>query len=139
MAWYRQFWNLVRANRLERDLQKEAAFHVTERAEASILASRVLASISSAPFEIKGSTTPFSRTCSIGWASFPWIPSMPQAVSAEAVLSLADVALYRAKNGGRNRAVAALPLETGNPPKSSSAALPSAQFVELSGEGLIKL
>jgi len=111
----------------------------TERAEASILASRVLASISSAPFEIKGSTTPFSRTCSIGWASFPWIPSMPQAVSAEAVLSLADVALYRAKNGGRNRAVAALPLETGNPPKSSSAALPSAQFVELSGEGLIKL
>ncbi len=111
----------------------------TERSEASILASRVLAAISSAPFGIKGSPTLLSRSCSIGWASFPWIPSMPQAVSAEAVLSLADVALYRAKNGGRNRAVAALPPDTGNPPDSSSAALPSAQFVELSGTGLIKI
>jgi diguanylate cyclase (GGDEF)-like protein len=110
----------------------------TERAEASILASRVLAAISSAPFEIKGSTIPLSRTCSIGWASFPWIPSSPHVVSAEAVLSLADVALYRAKNGGRNRAVAALPPETGTPPDGNSAALPPAQFVELSGAGLIK-
>jgi diguanylate cyclase (GGDEF)-like protein len=110
----------------------------TERAEASILASRVLGAIASAPFEIKGSTIPLSRTCSIGWASFPWIPSAPHVVSAEAVLSLADVALYRAKNGGRNRAVAALPPETGAPPDGNSAALPPAQFVELSGAGLIK-
>jgi putative ABC transport system permease protein len=33
MAWYRQWRNLVRAERLERDLRKELAFHVTERAE----------------------------------------------------------------------------------------------------------
>ena len=33
MAWYRQLWNVLRPNRLQRDLQKELAFHVTERAE----------------------------------------------------------------------------------------------------------
>ncbi|MEI9975485.1 MAG: permease prefix domain 1-containing protein [Ignavibacteriota bacterium] len=33
MAWYRQLRNLFRSDRLQRDLQKELAFHVTERAE----------------------------------------------------------------------------------------------------------
>ena len=33
MAWYRQVWNILRPGRLQRDLQKELAFHVTERAE----------------------------------------------------------------------------------------------------------
>src|SRR5580704_5820724 len=33
MAWYRQFWNLIRPGSLQRDLQKELAFHVAERAE----------------------------------------------------------------------------------------------------------
>jgi putative ABC transport system permease protein len=33
MAWYRQFRNILRPSRLQRDLQKELAFHVSERAE----------------------------------------------------------------------------------------------------------
>src|SRR5580692_10645053 len=33
MAWYRQLWNIFRPDRLQRDLQKELAFHVAERAE----------------------------------------------------------------------------------------------------------
>jgi len=33
MAWYRQFRNILRPNRLQRDLEKELAFHVTERME----------------------------------------------------------------------------------------------------------
>ncbi len=33
MAWYRQLWNIFRPEHLQRDLQKELAFHVTERAE----------------------------------------------------------------------------------------------------------
>lgn len=33
MAWYRQLWNIFQPDRLQRDLQKELAFHVTERAE----------------------------------------------------------------------------------------------------------
>ena len=33
MGWYRQIRNIFRPNRLQRDLEKELAFHVTERAE----------------------------------------------------------------------------------------------------------
>ena len=33
MAWYRQLRNIFRSGRLQSDLQKELAFHVTERAE----------------------------------------------------------------------------------------------------------
>ena len=33
MAWYRQLGNIFRPNRLQRDLEKELAFHVAERAE----------------------------------------------------------------------------------------------------------
>jgi predicted permease len=33
MAWYRQLWNILRPSRLQSDLQKELAFHVTERAD----------------------------------------------------------------------------------------------------------
>src|SRR2546427_12847654 len=33
MAWYRRFWNVVRPGRLQRDLERELAFHVTERTE----------------------------------------------------------------------------------------------------------
>src|SRR5580692_11136624 len=33
MAWYRQFRNLLRSGRLQRDLEKELSFHLTERAE----------------------------------------------------------------------------------------------------------
>jgi diguanylate cyclase (GGDEF)-like protein len=42
---------------------------------------------------------------SIGWAAFPWLAEDPDAVSLEAVLGLADRALYDAKTGGKNRAV----------------------------------
>jgi putative ABC transport system permease protein len=33
MAWYERFWNVMRPGRLQRDLERELAFHVTERAE----------------------------------------------------------------------------------------------------------
>ena len=33
MAWLQRFWNVVRPGRVQRDLERELAFHVTERAE----------------------------------------------------------------------------------------------------------
>lgn len=33
MAWYDRFWNVFRPDRLQRDLERELSFHVTERAE----------------------------------------------------------------------------------------------------------
>jgi len=34
MAWYQRFWNVMRSGRVQRDLERELAFHVTERADA---------------------------------------------------------------------------------------------------------
>src|SRR5258708_7550525 len=33
MAWYQRFWNVLRPGRLQRDLERELSFHMTERAE----------------------------------------------------------------------------------------------------------
>jgi putative ABC transport system permease protein len=33
MAWYHQIWNVLRPGRVQRDVEKELAFHVAERAE----------------------------------------------------------------------------------------------------------
>src|ERR1035438_8115684 len=33
MNWFKRFWNVMRPGRVQRDLERELAFHVTERAE----------------------------------------------------------------------------------------------------------
>jgi len=49
------------------------------------------------------------KTCSIGYAPFPFHPGVPEAVSFEQAVMLADLGLYRAKHSGRNRAVGLMP------------------------------
>jgi diguanylate cyclase (GGDEF)-like protein len=83
----------------------------TERTEAVALAARVLANVAREPFEIKGAGVSLHRTCSIGWAAFPWNPESAGEVSYEEVLGLADKALYEAKHSGRNQAVGAVPVD----------------------------
>jgi len=83
----------------------------TERSDAATLASRVLRAIGRNPFPLKNVPEPLRRTCSIGWAAFPWFCGAPDAVRYEVVVELADRALYAAKQGGRNRAVGVLPVE----------------------------
>ncbi len=85
-----------------------------DRKEADLFASRILNAIggSNIPISLDGITV--QQTCSIGWAAFPWYPSEPDGVSMEAVLSLADRAVYEAKATGGNRGVGVLPCKEGH-------------------------
>ncbi|MBV9479281.1 MAG: diguanylate cyclase [Acidobacteria bacterium] len=77
----------------------------TDRAEATTLAARILHSMAADPFRLAQVNERVNRTCSIGWAVFPWFPLAPNAITYETVLALADQALYAAKQDGRNCAI----------------------------------
>jgi diguanylate cyclase (GGDEF)-like protein len=92
----------------------------TNRSEAEWLAQRVLSAVADTPFSLgrsgKGSGdgsaesgASLYRTCSLGWAAFPWFPDNPRAISYEEVLTLADRGLHQAKQLGKNRAVGIVP------------------------------
>jgi diguanylate cyclase (GGDEF)-like protein len=76
------------------------------REEGNVLASRILRAIGEAPF-VLGDGRSRRCTCSVGWAPFPWRPETPGAIPHGEVLTLADRALYRAKEA-RNQAVGML-------------------------------
>ncbi|HEV3254950.1 MAG TPA: diguanylate cyclase, partial [Candidatus Acidoferrales bacterium] len=80
-----------------------------DRKDAAIFAERILAAVGREPFSISGGEK-VTKTCSVGWAPFPWDPGVAM-LSVDEVLKLADRGLYRAKELGRNQAVGMLPLE----------------------------
>lgn len=92
----------------------------TNREESTRLATRVLSSVGCEPFRLDSGQHAM-RTCSIGWAPFPWFRKNAEAVRYERVLWLADSALYRAKGAGRNQAIGFLPKSE----LSASSMLPS--------------
>jgi diguanylate cyclase (GGDEF)-like protein len=63
--------------------------------------SRVLHVMASEPFDL-GHGIFVRKTCSVGWAAYPWSRSAYEAICAEESIALADAALYRAKALGRN-------------------------------------
>jgi diguanylate cyclase (GGDEF)-like protein len=81
----------------------------TDRREARTLSARVLAAVSDTPFALTNPNETICRTCSIGWAAFPWLSRHPEIVNYETVLNFADRALGEAKRAGKNRAVGLLP------------------------------
>ncbi len=58
-----------------------------------------------------GTGVPLKRTCSVGFAFYPFIVDPPDACSWEQVVDLADHCLYAAKRGGRNAWVGIGPAE----------------------------
>lgn len=79
--------------------------------------SRILEVMSAEPFEL-GHGIAVRKTCSVGWAPYPWARGAFEAICAEEVIALADAALYKAKALGRNRGVGLLPSD-------AAAAVPS--------------
>jgi diguanylate cyclase (GGDEF)-like protein len=71
---------------------------------------RILDVMASEPFDL-GHGVHVRKTCSVGWAPFPWSRRAYEAICAEEAIELADTALYRAKAGGRNQGIGILPAE----------------------------
>jgi diguanylate cyclase (GGDEF)-like protein len=69
---------------------------------------RILDIMASEAFDL-GHGVRVRKTCSVGWAPYPWSRSAYEAVCAEEIIELADTALYRAKAAGRNQGVGILP------------------------------
>jgi diguanylate cyclase (GGDEF)-like protein len=71
---------------------------------------RILEVMASETFDL-GHGVRVQKTCSVGWAPFPWSRGTYEALCAEETIELADTALYRAKAGGRNQGVGILPVD----------------------------
>jgi diguanylate cyclase (GGDEF)-like protein len=80
-----------------------------ERKDAGVVAEKILSAIAEEPFTIAGGKK-VNRTCSVGWAPFPWDPALAP-LTVDEVLKMADRGLYRAKDRGRNHAIGMLPME----------------------------
>jgi diguanylate cyclase (GGDEF)-like protein len=80
----------------------------TDRDNASLLCNRVLEAIRDVPFNV-GNGIEIHKTCSIGWAPFPWLKDDVGMLSLDNVIELADKALYLAKREGRNRSYGMVP------------------------------
>jgi diguanylate cyclase (GGDEF)-like protein len=70
--------------------------------------SRILEVMASEAFDLGHGIT-VRKTCSVGWAAYPWCRGAFESICAEESIGLADAALYRAKALGRNLGVGILP------------------------------
>ncbi len=63
--------------------------------------SRVLEVMASELFDL-GHGISVSKTCSVGWAAYPWSRGAYEAICAEESIALADAALYKARPGQKS-------------------------------------
>ncbi|MEO9079467.1 MAG: diguanylate cyclase [Rhodanobacter sp.] len=73
----------------------------TKPQSGALLAERLRSMMAAHPFDL-GNGVVIHRTCSIGFASYPFFTAAPEAVSWEQVVNMADECMYAAKKRGRN-------------------------------------
>jgi diguanylate cyclase (GGDEF)-like protein len=73
----------------------------TKRTDAETIAERIRVAVSGRPFDVSPGVT-VSKTCSVGFAAFPFLPMQPEALNWLQVVEVADQGLYMAKRGGRD-------------------------------------
>lgn len=71
------------------------------RDQAADFAERICRAVKREPFHLPEGML-LTCTCSVGFASFPFLPQAPRAVTWQEVVELADTALYATKNSGRD-------------------------------------
>lgn len=73
----------------------------TARADAQGIAERIRTAVNGRPFEVSADAR-VSKSCSVGFACFPFLPAQPESLDWPQVVDIADQALYMAKHGGRD-------------------------------------
>jgi diguanylate cyclase (GGDEF)-like protein len=73
----------------------------TRREDAHVVAERIRAAVANRPFALADGVA-LDKTCSIGFACYPFLRAAPRLLSWSQVVELADQALYIAKKSGRN-------------------------------------
>jgi len=73
----------------------------TDRSGAHVVAERIRQAVSSRDFVLPDGTR-LARSCSIGFACYPFLPSHPRLMTWSQVVELADLGLYISKHSGRD-------------------------------------
>ena len=73
----------------------------------TVFCQRILDAMASERFELSNHIS-LNKTCSIGWAPYPWCEADVDAICPEDVIELADTALYRAE-GAREASKCGIP------------------------------
>jgi diguanylate cyclase (GGDEF)-like protein len=91
----------------------------TPRDLLAVFADRIRVSVARTDFEV-GPERTVRRTCSIGACTYPFFPDPERDLDLEQAIGLADAALYRAKDAGRDRVVQVAPGESAPGPQTAA-------------------
>lgn len=106
------------------------------RADAHIVVERIRSAVANHPFALDNGHT-IHKTCSIGYAIYPFAPGVPGGITWERVAEIADQCLYAAKRSGRDRWVGVQATESPDRSALAEALNDEISVAELVAKGLL--